>query len=220
MITYDEIILEIANLRLGFKNKLFENLSLQISHGEFVTVLGENGIGKTSLVRCLLGQIIPQSGHISFWKEDITNIDRQILNQKVAWVLSTGENVPQSLKLKTYFNSISTLYPKGNKEILHRLVDRFKLSTNKAFGELSLGEWSKFKLCRALSINPQFIVLDELTANLSMTSKDVILEELIGHFSDSRPGVLYISHNEEEALKISDKIFYLTFNGLQNRSNN
>jgi len=213
-----EPILKVSSLSVGFKKNLFNELNLEVNQGEFITLMGENGIGKTSLLRCLLGQVNPKSGEYSFWGQVSNQLNRSHLNQKVAWVLSGEEKAPSTLELGQYFNSISRLYEKWDKGIFNSLIKDFDLDLSKKFGEISLGEWSKVKLCRALSIRPQMIILDELTANLSEKSKEVILGQLISQFADDKLGILYISHNEEEALRISDKVFELTSTGLVDKT--
>jgi len=213
-----EPILKVSSLSVGFKKNLFNELNLEVNQGEFITLMGENGIGKTSLLRCLLGQINPKDGEYSFWGQISNKINRSHLNQKVAWVLSGEEKGPSTLELGQYFNSISRLYKNWDKNVFNSLIKDFDLDLSKKFGEISLGEWSKVKLCRAMSIRPKMIILDELTANLSDKSKEVILGQLISQFSDDKLGILYISHNEEEALRISDKIYELTSSGIVDRT--
>ena len=97
------------------------------------------------------------------------------------------------------------------------LVQRFQLDGSKTLTSLSLGEQSKIKLIKALAFKPDLLVLDELTANLSPDSKQVILQELLDQFSLRTMSVLYVSHSNEEAMRLSDAVYQLTANGLISR---
>ena len=95
-----------------------------------------------------------------------------------------------------------------------KLLDGFQLSSNKKIGHLSSGEFAKLKLCKAMSTKPQLLILDELTANLSLKSKDVVLEHIVDYFSTNPVAVLYINHHHEESIRLSDRVYTLQRDGL------
>lgn len=72
--------LEISDLSVSFRTTLFSGLSLKIPQGEFVTLMGENGSGKTCLVEAMMGFFRPEKGTISFWGEESSRVDRAWLD--------------------------------------------------------------------------------------------------------------------------------------------
>ncbi len=211
----DQYPLVIQDLNIGFDKSLFANLHLKIKEKEFVTLMGENGVGKTTLIDTLMGYKKQAAGSIYFWGQDFSGNARSQINQKVGWVVSHQEVYPVGLSIEGLFNSIKPLYPTWDSTLESELVNRFKLNLQKKMCHLSLGERSKVKLIKALAFRPQLLILDELTANLSQESKEVILGALLDLFATSKMSVLYISHSKDEALRLSDRVIYLTTSGLK-----
>lgn len=208
-------ILEIKDLSIALKNKiLFKDVNMTLSKGQFITIVGENGVGKTSLLRCLLGQMSPHTGKYSFFPNELKGLNYSGLNNRVGWVMNGSFGIPTHLTVTKYFNLINSFYKNWNNEKYKYLIDSFKLDGKSKISNLSTGEMSKMKLIQAFSISPEILILDELTENLSDESSKVILEELIKEFTSGNQGVLYISHRKEKARMISDEIFHLTSKGL------
>jgi len=207
--------LELRNVAVGYKQPLASNVSLEIRPKEFVTLMGENGCGKTTLIDCIMGNLQPLKGQILFWGQENTGPFRVSINQKVGWVISQKENYPLMLTIERFLARIATHYPTWNWDFCNRLCKAFDLDTRKKLFHLSLGEHSKVRLIKALSFEPSLIILDELTANLSPKSKDSLLASLLDLFASREMSILYICHSNEEAIKLSDRIYEMTKNGLR-----
>ncbi len=208
----------IDRLGVAFRGKaIFQNLSLDVAQGEFVTIMGENGAGKTVLIEALMGYIRPSHGRVSYWGSEFKGQARRGLNNKIGWVLSHREDYPVGLTVKRFLDLHAACYATWDAAFVTELLAKFQLDIGKQLLTLSLGEQSKVKLIKALAFNPEMLVLDELTANLSPDSKQSIIDALIDRFSTGSLSVVYISHSDEEALRLSDRIFALTSHGLVNR---
>lgn len=210
--------LTVSELSVKMKKNIFSNISLDLKEGEFVTLMGENGVGKTIFTECLLGCHTPKTGEALFWGMNMYHHRREI-NEKVGWVPSQPENWPNWMKVGQFLEWIASVYPSWNHELCEKLVSRFSLGKGKKLNHLSMGEASKVRLVKALSFEPKLLILDELTANLSEKSKNVVLETLLELFHDNKMSVLYISHSTEEALKLSDRVFEFQANGLKEVQN-
>lgn len=212
--------LEISDLSLKIgKEFILKDVNLEVKKHEFITLMGENGAGKTMLIDSVMGFMAPSSGVIKFWNKEFKKDDRLTINQKVGWVISHRETYPLGLTIRGLFDSIKHFYKNWDDELVLKLADDFKLNLNKELFYLSLGERSKVKLLKALAFHPELVILDELTSNLSPNSKGVILETIIDLFSKSEMSVFYISHFEDEASKLSDKIITLNTYGMIERGN-
>lgn len=209
------IPLEIKNLSLGYKEPLASNINLTIKPKEFVTLMGENGCGKTTLIDCMAGGLQPIGGEIRFWGVPNLGQHRATVNQKVGWVISQKENYPLLLTVEQFLHDIAPFYPSWNWNLCNELCSSFDLDIKKKLFHLSLGEHSKVRLIKAISFEPSLIILDELTANLSPSSKKSLLSSLLDLFSRNEMSVLYICHSNEEALRLSDRIYEMDKNGLK-----
>ncbi|MEZ4740978.1 MAG: ABC transporter ATP-binding protein [Bdellovibrionota bacterium] len=198
--------LKLSNLSFGYKKTLTKEINLSIHENEFITIMGENGCGKTTLIDCLMGLHKPYSGSITFWGEVYEDSSIKNINQKVGWVISQKENYPLHLNVEQYLKIVSQTYKHWNWTLNEKLCHSFELDKKKRLSHLSMGENSKVRLVRALSFKPALIILDELTANLSPKSKDSLTKELIRLFSSEKMSILYICHSNEEALRLSDRI--------------
>lgn len=164
--------LAIENLAVSFHRKpLFSHLSLALEPQQFVTIMGENGAGKTVLVETLMGYHAPSAGTIRFWGKPFAGRRRPELNRAIGWVLSHREDYPPGLSIAGLFRILHKCYRTWDHAFVDDLVDQFQLDLTKALTSLSLGEQSKVKLIKALAFKPTLLVLDELTANLSPVSR-------------------------------------------------
>jgi len=178
--------LVIENLSLGYRRKpLFQNLSLKVSRGEFVTLMGENGVGKTSLITCLMGQLEPLKGEVRFWGQRNRGSQRKSIQESVGWVLAERESFAPWLSLRWITQTLKKFYPNWNEELFQSLAEEFRLDLDSKVGTLSSGEASKFRLLKVMAFEPRLLILDELTANLSPESKAVITSLLIERFSQA-----------------------------------
>lgn len=207
-------VLSLENLKVGYSKPLFENLNLEINESEFVTIMGENGSGKSTLIKTILGLMKQEEGDIRFWGEVLDEKNHESVFQKLGVVLSGRESGLSPVGISDYLKELSKFYPSWDNKLMMKFFLEFDLDPSKKFYQLSLGEFSKVKLIRALSYRPKLLILDELTANLSARSKEVVLKHLIEEFSEHQMAVLYISHFKEEASRISDRVFDLSEKGL------
>jgi ABC-2 type transport system ATP-binding protein len=204
-----EAALSVNHLTFKTDRTLLNNATLEVYAGKFVTLMGENGSGKTTLVELLMGIRRPVSGEILFWGEKPTLGRRAEINKKVGWVVSARESYPLGISIRAFLEAVSPFYPTWDWELTTRLENAFQLDPSKRLSTLSLGEQSKVKLIKALAFHPKLLILDELTANLSPKSKKSILQTLLALFSEGDMGILYVSHSNEEAQKLSDRILVI-----------
>lgn len=210
------LVLEVENLSLYYgKKKLFENVDLKIKSGEFVSVRGENGVGKTSLLLCLLGKISPKTGSLNIISKPWHKVNKGETMQFVSCVLQGKDWALAHSDINSHFESIRKLYSNWDNNLVDHLLMEFDLEKDKKFYQLSMGEYSKVKLIQALAIKPKLLLLDELTANLSENSKKIVLGNLIDQVSENELAVLYVGHDLNEIKRLSDSIYTMKSTGLE-----
>lgn len=211
-----ENVIEIKNISKSFDNDLIlDNLSLNIKQGEFLTLLGASGCGKTTTLRILAGFLTPDTGEVIFEGKNINTIPPYKRNintvfQKYSLFpnMNVYENVAFGLKIK-----------KVNKnEIKNRVVEMLRLVNLSGFEKrsvesLSGGQQQRIAIARALINEPKVLLLDEPLGALDLKLRQGMQVEL--KKIQQRVGItfIYVTHDQEEALSMSDKIVVMN-NGL------
>ena len=190
------------------KDQALENINLTIEEGEFFTLLGPSGCGKTTILRILGGFISPSSGNIFVSDKDITNLGPEKRNMGTVFQnyalfpnMTVEENVAYGLKIKKLPKS--TIKEKCDFYLeLAGLTDYRK----KRVDELSGGQQQRVAIARALAIEPTMLLLDEPMSNLDVALRIKMREEIREIQQKIGITTLFITHDQQEALAISDKI--------------
>lgn len=190
-------MLEFKNLCFGFNDEiLFDNFSLKIEAGEFISISGESGKGKTSLLKLALGLLKAKSGQIRLFDQILDNNKKpaQIssLRKRLIWI-PQNVNLPiekvDELPVLLTQNSDRLIQKfKTNLEILH--LD-FKSLNKKNFTDLSLGQKQRVLLALAFASGRELLLLDEPTSALDSSS----IKQLLSLVNGSCVSIFSISHN-------------------------
>lgn len=204
--------IRIENIEKSFgTNPVLKGINLEVSNGQLVSILGSSGCGKTTLLRIVAGLERATSGHVYFGddlQDQITVEKRAIamVFQKALLFpsMSIGENVAFSLRA-------SKNPPKDIEKKVEEMLELVRLPGFAARrpGELSGGQEQRVSLARALMRNPRVLLLDEplsaLDANLRVEMRNFI-REIHDSFEMT---TLFVTHDQEEAMAISDKIAFM-----------
>lgn len=190
------------------KEQALENINLTIEEGEFFTLLGPSGCGKTTILRILGGFIAPSSGSIFVGDSNITNLGPEKRNMGTVFQnyalfpnMTVEENVAYGLKIKKLPKN--TIKEKCDFYLeLAGLTDYRK----KRVDELSGGQQQRVAIARALAIEPTMLLLDEPMSNLDVALRIKMREEIREIQQKIGITTLFITHDQQEALAISDKI--------------
>jgi iron(III) transport system ATP-binding protein len=184
------------------------NLDLDVKPGEFLTLLGSSGCGKTTTLRMIAGFQKPSSGRIRFGDEDVTELaanarDIGFVFQNYALFphLSVFENVAYGLRVKGQSAAeIATSVDAGLKQVgLQGLGDRM-------INELSGGQQQRVALARAIAIKPRVLLFDEPLSNLDAQLRVQMRGEIVRLQKQLAITTIYVTHDQEEAMAISDRI--------------
>lgn len=198
-------VLKIENLAVKFDQMLFKNINIDIKKQERVALVGENGIGKTTLFKTILNQIIPYQGNIKFGsKVDLAYYDQE----------------HQTLAMnKTIFDEISDNFPKMTNTEIRNTLALFNFKGEDVFKEIALlsgGEKGRVVLTEILLKKANFLILDEPTNHLDIASKEV-LEDALNQFEGT---IFFISHDRYFINKVATRIIELTNNQAINYDGN
>lgn len=190
------------------ENPVLENVNLTIKKGEFFTLLGPSGCGKTTLLRILAGFIQPTEGQVCMGEKDITVLQPEKRNMGIVFQnyalfpnMTVRDNIAYGLKIRKYpkqkIKEKCDYYMElsGLREFEHRRIQ-----------ELSGGQQQRVAIARALVIEPGMLLLDEPMSNLDVALRVKMREEIRAIQKKIGITTLFITHDQQEALAISDKI--------------
>ncbi|HHK7298432.1 TPA: ABC transporter ATP-binding protein, partial [Streptococcus pneumoniae] len=186
-----------------------DNLNLDIHEGEFFTFLGPSGCGKSTTLRALVGFLDPSSGSIEVNGTDVTHLEPEkrgigIVFQSYALfpTMTVFDNIAFGLKVKK-------VAPDVIKAKVSAVAAKIKISDQQLqrnVSELSGGQQQRVALARALVLEPKILCLDEPLSNLDAKLRVDLRKELKRLQKELGITTLYVTHDQEEALTLSDRI--------------
>ena len=197
-------------MRFGDKTVL-DHLSFDVQKGEFLSLLGPSGCGKTTILRILVGLQAPTSGKIFKDGQEITGLapDKRgmgIVFQNYALFqnMTVLGNVEYALKLR------KDLKPRS-REIALQLIEQVGLTEHKDKkpGRLSGGQQQRVAIARTLALNPDILLFDEPMSALDVANRLTLRDEIKRIQREYHSTILYITHDQEEAFALSDRIMVM-----------
>ncbi len=191
----------------GATQVLFK-LSLDVQRGEIVTLLGRNGMGKTTAIRSVMGQLKPQSGTIEFDGHDIAGWEPYKVARTGIGLAPEGRRIFPNLttleNMVAASNNDSQIDDPWDTDKILELFPALKPRVNAMAGTLSGGEQQMLSISRALMTNPKLLLLDEATEGLSPLLREQIWQS-IATLKANRQSILLIDKNLEPLLRIGDR---------------
>lgn len=189
--------------------KALKDINIDIQEGEFFTFLGPSGCGKTTTLRTITGFIDPSAGKVSVRGKDIThtpiekrNIGMVFQSYALFPTMTVFENIAFGLQVKKMDKALirEKVYAMAEK------VDLNEEQLKKKVSELSGGQQQRVAIARALVTNPEIICLDEPLSNLDAKLRVQLRNELKDLQKRFGITTVYVTHDQEEALTLSDRI--------------
>lgn len=216
-------ILSTANLNIGYTSKkstvtIANNLNLNLAAGKLISLIGANGIGKSTLLRTLTGIQKPLSGSIFLNSKDIQSFNSLELAQNLSLVLT--EKLPPSnltvfeliaLGRQPYTNWIGKLTETDIEKVNEAIqLTQIAHLTEKKHYEISDGQLQTVLIARALAQDTPLIVLDEPTTHLDLLHKVSLFKLLKKLAHETRKCILFSTHDIDMAIQMSDEMIVMT----------
>lgn len=199
----DNVIIA-KKLQKSYQGFQLKNIDLEIPLGCVTGMIGVNGSGKTTIVKCLLNLISRQEGMIQFWGLDLDFHEQEIKN-RVGVVL--GENTfYESLTLLEMKNIFAAAYKNWREDIFRKYMNHFGLDSRKKIFSLSREMKAQFALCLALSHQAELLIMDEPTTGLDPMTRKEMINILLEYMKTDGRSVLFLTHTVSDLDKFADVI--------------
>ena len=203
-------MIELKDIIVKFDDfEALHNINVEVKEGEFFTFLGPSGCGKTTTLRTITGFIEPVSGKVYVNDEDITNVPIEKRNIGIVFqsyalfpTMTVYDNIAFGLKVKKLKKDEIDQKVRD----IARKVDLSDEQLQKAVSQLSGGQQQRVAIARALVTGPAIICMDEPLSNLDAKLRVQLRNELKKMQRDFGITTIYVTHDQEEALTLSDRI--------------
>ncbi|WP_195263777.1 ABC transporter ATP-binding protein [Clostridium sp. 1001275B_160808_H3] len=200
-------MIELKNYSLNYgESKVLDNINFSLGRGKILGIIGPSGVGKTSLIRGMVGIYKGTSGNVLFDGEEI--YDNPEVKRKIAFVPDEHSSF-YLITLKEILNYYKSIYPNFNEDKFYKINKIFKIPLNKRFLQLSKGMKMRVNLMIAFSLNCELLVLDEPTSGLDPILKEKVLKIIMNEVYSKEKSVIISSHNLGELERICDEILIL-----------
>ena len=212
------VAIEFKNVSKTFKGAGYpavNDVSLTVNEGEFVTILGSSGCGKTTLLKMVNRLYEPDTGSIILFGEDISTVDVVKVRRRIGYVIqqiglfphyTVGDNiatVPKLLKwdkakIDARVDELLTLVGLEPQEFR----DRYP-------AQLSGGQQQRVGLARALAVDPKIMLMDEPFGAVDSITREKLQDELVRLHKETGKTFLFVTHDIEEAFKLGDRVIIM-----------
>jgi ABC-2 type transport system ATP-binding protein len=182
-------------------------LTLSIPKGSVLGLLGRNGAGKSTAMRCLVGLQLPDQGSIEVLDRDPTSLsvaDRQ----RIGYLSENGVPFPAA-RVERLIRLCAPLYPLWDRPLEQRMLQRFEIDPRRRLRELSLGQQRAVGLLLAICPQPDLLVLDEPAANLDVVVRREFLDAVLALMGEQQRSVIFSSHILSDVERVADRVAFL-----------
>lgn len=200
-------MLEVNKLSLTLGgNNILDNISFKVKEGTILGLVGPSGVGKTSLIRALVGIYEGTNGEVLLNGERI--YDNAKAKEKIAYV-PDEHNSFYLITLKEIINFYKSVYSNFDEEKFHKINKIFKIPLEKRFLQLSKGMKVRVNLMLAFSLSGEVLVLDEPTSGLDPILKENVLKIIMREVAEENKAIIISSHHLSELERICDEVVIL-----------
>ncbi len=217
------MFLELENTTIGYQTPLIKEVNTSLALGEICLLIGNNGVGKTTLIKSILNQNSLLGGNILLEHESLIRLSPKQIAQKMAVVFSKSQ-IPANYTLRDLISFGKYIhYPyyfeldQSDQQEVEEIIDNLNLSQYRDFqvNQLSDGNLQKAFIGRALAQNAPMIILDEPTTHLDEENKIIILKLLRNLAKHHNKLILFSSHDWRLAKEFADKIWLISDEKLE-----
>lgn len=200
-------MIEVNNVSFEMDGKtILNDINLKIPEGKIYGIIGPNGVGKTTLLRCLTGVYETTKGIVKYDGENV--YDNPKIKEIIGYV--ADENImPPNFRVKDLIKFYKYSYPKFDEKKFKELNEIFKIPEGKFIFQLSKGMKMRLSIMFAFSIHAKYLILDEPTSGLDSILKNKLLKIFVDEVYDNNTTIIISSHHLNELERICDDVAIL-----------
>jgi ABC-2 type transport system ATP-binding protein len=201
-------VLSVEGLAVRYgPRSVLDGVSFEVPRGSVFALLGRNGAGKSSLVRCALGQQKPTRGAVRLFGADAW-ASRSRAMARIG-VVPEHPDAPPDMTARELLAFCAPLYPTWDDAVARDRLERSDVPLSVAFGRLSKGQKGAVMLALALASGPELLILDDPTLGLDAVARRALYDELIGDLADRGTTALVTTHDLDGIEPIADHVAIL-----------
>lgn len=205
-------MIEIRNLNFSYKKTpVFSNINLSFPQGSIYGLLGENGVGKTTLLKLICGLLRPTEGSCTV--DGLTSQDRlPEMLQRIVF-LPDEVSLPDGRTPQQYIDELVPFYPGFAQGTFLHLMDELEVEPNRKFKEMSFGQQKKSLIAASLSLGTDYVLFDEPTNGLDIPSK-AQFRQILSRRLEDRNTIIISTHQVKDVENLIDPIVILSNNAV------
>ncbi|MBB6715621.1 ABC transporter ATP-binding protein [Clostridium gasigenes] len=209
-------VIKLQGVSKGYGDNLILNeFNLNINKGEFLTIIGSSGCGKTTVLKLINGLLTPDSGKVHVNGEDISVVNQIQLRRKIGYVIQ-GVGLFPHMNIRKNISYVPNLTKKDDKSKIAakalKLIKVVGLSEDmldRYPSELSGGQRQRVGLARALASTPDILLMDEPFGAVDEITRKLLQEEILRIYKELNVTIVFITHDIKEALKLGTRVLVM-----------
>lgn len=197
------------------KNLILNDFNLKINKGEFLTIIGSSGCGKTTMLKLINGLLTPEGGKVYVNGEDISRVNQIGLRRRIGYVIQ-GVGLFPHMNIRKNIAYVPNLIKKDDKievvskvEKLIKIVGLSEDMLDRYPSELSGGQRQRVGLARALAASPEILLMDEPFGAVDEITRKLLQEEILRIYKELNVTIVFITHDIKEALKLGTRVLVM-----------
>lgn len=211
-----EVIISFKDVSKSYdKNLILHNFNLQVEKGDFLTIIGTSGSGKTTALKLINGLLKADTGDVCIEGKNITSVDIIRLRRNIGYVIQ-GVGLFPHMSVRKNIAYVSNLSRKKDKSKIDTTVSKLieivgmdKEMLERYPNELSGGQKQRIGIARALAASPQILLMDEPFGAVDEITRKSLQEEILRIHKELGVTIIFITHDIKEALKLGSKVLIM-----------
>lgn len=204
-------MLEVRGLKKRFRRRqVLNHVSFEAKKGEITALLGINGVGKSTILKIIMGLVKENQGEVLFDGEKRS----YKTYEKIAFVPDVI-NTYGGMSIKDSFEYMNEMYERWDMNKAYEMLKNFKLDENERINNLSKGNLARVKLILGFARNPDYLLLDEPFSGIDVFTREKFIASLISYM-DEDTGILLTTHEIKEVENVVDKVVFLSDGKIKN----
>ena len=197
--------LEVKNLNKSFKEFSLKNVNIKVPAGKIVGLIGENGAGKTTIIKCVLDAMAKDSGEVKLFGKDYN----YKLKDDVG-IVYDDSFINESFTIKDLNLIMKNTYSKWDQRLFYKYIKEFNIPYKKEIKKLSTGMRKKVEIAACISHHPRLLILDEPTSGLDPVIRSEILDMFQEFVEDKNNAILLSTHITSDLEHIADDVIFIS----------